>query len=190
MRKGFVKEVLVKIKYDLWEKEEDYYVVIEYRGVYGGEKKILVEFIEFGYGYFFVGEVQIFYYRILCVVRKDGKVIWEMKKLQYNFKFRCEQVLFFFFKGIWIGVYYDVFIVDYGSVFYVEQKIYCIFEVKFNNQVINILDKYNFLFFVFFCRFEEFKEFVFEFGDEFWGYYFFGVFFLRFLRFILCCLFQ
>lgn len=57
MRKGFVKEVLVKIKYDLWEKEEDYYVVIEYRGVYGGEKKILVEFIEFGYGYFFVGEV-------------------------------------------------------------------------------------------------------------------------------------
>ncbi|KUJ98449.1 MAG: hypothetical protein XD43_1889, partial [Thermococcales archaeon 44_46] len=35
MRKGFVKEVLSKIKYDPRENEEDYYIVIEHRGAYG-----------------------------------------------------------------------------------------------------------------------------------------------------------
>ncbi|WP_054841595.1 DUF504 domain-containing protein [Thermococcus peptonophilus] len=82
MRKGSVKEVLAKIKYDPREREEDYYVVIEHRrGAYGGEKKIPVELIELGHGYFFVGEAQIPYHRILRVVRKDGKVLWETRKL-------------------------------------------------------------------------------------------------------------
>lgn len=39
MRKGSVKEVLAKIKYDPREKEEDYYVVIEHRGLMVGKRK-------------------------------------------------------------------------------------------------------------------------------------------------------
>lgn len=39
MRKGSVKEVLAKIKYDPREDEGDYYVIIEHRGAYGDVKK-------------------------------------------------------------------------------------------------------------------------------------------------------
>ncbi|NJE04817.1 DUF504 domain-containing protein [Thermococcus sp. M36] len=80
MRKGSVKEVLAKIKYDPRENEAEYYIVIEHRGAYGDIKKIPVEMIELGHGYFFVGEAQIPYHRILKVLRKDGKVIWETRK--------------------------------------------------------------------------------------------------------------
>ncbi len=83
MRKGgSVKEVLAKIKYDPREREGDYYIVIEHRGgAYGGDvKRIPVEMIELGHGYFFVDETQIPYHRILRVVRKDGKVVWETRK--------------------------------------------------------------------------------------------------------------
>ncbi|WP_297501538.1 DUF504 domain-containing protein [Thermococcus sp.] len=82
MRKGSVKEVLAKIKYDPREDESNYYIVIEHRGNYGNEKKIPVEVIELGHGYFFVGETQIPYHRILKVARKDGKVVWESRKLR------------------------------------------------------------------------------------------------------------
>ncbi|WP_297093307.1 DUF504 domain-containing protein [Thermococcus sp.] len=81
MRKGSVKEVLAKIKYDPREEESDYYIVIEHRGAYGDIKKIPVELIELGRGYFFVGEAQIPYHRILRVVKKDGTVVWETRKL-------------------------------------------------------------------------------------------------------------
>ncbi|ASI98646.1 DUF504 domain-containing protein [Thermococcus celer] len=80
MRKGSVKEVLAKIKYDPREREGDYYIVIEHRGAYGDVKRIPVEMIELGHGYFFVDETQIPYHRILRVVRKDGKVVWETRK--------------------------------------------------------------------------------------------------------------
>ncbi|WP_457750878.1 DUF504 domain-containing protein [Thermococcus sp.] len=80
MRKGSVKEVLSKIKYDPREDEGNYYIVIEHRGAYGNEKKISVEMIELGHGYFFVGDAQIPYHRILKVVRSDGEVIWETRK--------------------------------------------------------------------------------------------------------------
>ncbi|MFA4640045.1 DUF504 domain-containing protein [Pyrococcus kukulkanii] len=80
MRKGTVKEVLAKIKYDPRENEDDYYIVIEHRGAYGNVRKIPVKLIELGHGYFFVGETQIPYHRILKVVRKDGRVIWETRK--------------------------------------------------------------------------------------------------------------
>ncbi|WP_461865370.1 DUF504 domain-containing protein [Thermococcus sp.] len=80
MRKGAVKEALAKIKYDPRENESDYYIVIKHRGAYGNIKKIPVEIIELGHGYFFVGEAQIPYHRILRVVRKDGKVIWKKKE--------------------------------------------------------------------------------------------------------------
>ncbi len=79
MRKGSVKEALVKIKYDPREREEDYYILIEHRGAYGDVKKIPVELIELGRGYFFVGEAQIPYHRILRVVMRDGKVIWKKR---------------------------------------------------------------------------------------------------------------
>ncbi|NJE02748.1 DUF504 domain-containing protein [Thermococcus sp. MV11] len=81
MRKGSVKEVLAKIKYDPREDEGDYYIVIEHRGAYGNIKKIPVGMIELGHGYFFVGDAQIPYHRILQVVRRDGTVIWETRKL-------------------------------------------------------------------------------------------------------------
>lgn len=81
MRKGFVKEVLAKLKYDPREKEEDYYIVIEHRGAYGDVKKIPVKFIELGHGYFFIEDAQIPYHRILAVVRKDGKIIWKKRGL-------------------------------------------------------------------------------------------------------------
>ncbi|WP_456368316.1 DUF504 domain-containing protein [Thermococcus sp.] len=81
MRKGSVKEVLAKIKYDPREREEDYYIVIEHRGAYGNVKKIPLEMIELGHGYFFVGEAQIPYHRILRVVRKDGTIVWSKKRL-------------------------------------------------------------------------------------------------------------
>ncbi|AFL95956.1 hypothetical protein CL1_1760 [Thermococcus cleftensis] len=81
MRKGTVKEVLAKIKYDPREDEGDYYIVIEHRGAYGNIKKIPVGMIELGHGYFFVGDAQIPYHRILQVVRRDGTVIWETRKL-------------------------------------------------------------------------------------------------------------
>ncbi len=81
MRKGLVKEVLAKLKYDPREDERDYYVVIEHRGAYGDVKRIPVGVIELGHGYFFVGDVQIPYHRILKVVRKDGKVVWETRKI-------------------------------------------------------------------------------------------------------------
>jgi len=81
MRKGSVKEVLAKLKYDPREDEGDYYVVIEHRGAYGDVKKIPVEVIKLGHGYFFIGETQIPYHRIMRVVRKDGMVIWETRKL-------------------------------------------------------------------------------------------------------------
>ncbi|MFA4669209.1 DUF504 domain-containing protein [Pyrococcus kukulkanii] len=80
MRKGTVKEVLAKIKYDPRENEDDYYIVIEHRGAYGNVRKIPVKLIELGHGYFFVGETQIPYHRILKVVRKDGRVVWETRK--------------------------------------------------------------------------------------------------------------
>ncbi|NJF24869.1 DUF504 domain-containing protein [Thermococcus sp. Bubb.Bath] len=80
MRNGSVKEVLAKIKYDPRENEEDYYILIEHRGDYGSVKKIPMGLIELGHGYFFVGEAQIPYHRILKVVRKDGRVIWETRK--------------------------------------------------------------------------------------------------------------
>ena len=80
MRKGSVKEVLSKIKYDPREDEGNYYIVIEHRGAYGDVKKIPVELIELGGGYFFVGDAQIPYHRILKVVRSDGKVVWETRK--------------------------------------------------------------------------------------------------------------
>ncbi|MFA4647226.1 DUF504 domain-containing protein [Pyrococcus kukulkanii] len=80
MRKGTVKEVLAKIKYDPRENEEDYYIVIEHRGAYGNVRRIPVKLIELGHGYFFVGETQIPYHRILKVVRKDGRVVWETRK--------------------------------------------------------------------------------------------------------------
>ncbi|ASJ16537.1 hypothetical protein A3L04_05330 [Thermococcus chitonophagus] len=80
MRKGTVKEVLAKIKYDPRENEEDYYIVIEHRGAYGNVRKIPVKLIELGHGYFFVGETQIPYHRILKVVRKDGRIVWETRK--------------------------------------------------------------------------------------------------------------
>ncbi|HII60225.1 DUF504 domain-containing protein [Pyrococcus horikoshii] len=82
MRKGTVKEVLAKIKYDPRENENDYYLIIEHRGDYGNVKKIPVNLIELGHGYFFVGETQIPYHRILKVVRKDGRVIWESRKIR------------------------------------------------------------------------------------------------------------
>ena len=81
MRKGSVKEVLAKLKYDPREDEGDYYVVIEHRGAYGDVKKIPVAVIKLGHGYFFIGETQIPYHRIMRVVRKDGMVIWETRKL-------------------------------------------------------------------------------------------------------------
>ncbi|AMM53987.1 DUF504 domain-containing protein [Pyrococcus kukulkanii] len=80
MRKGTVKEVLAKIKYDPRENEDDYYIVIEHRGAYGNVRRIPVKLIELGHGYFFVGETQIPYHRILKVVRKDGRVVWETRK--------------------------------------------------------------------------------------------------------------
>ncbi|ASJ02682.1 hypothetical protein A3L09_05140 [Thermococcus profundus] len=80
MRKGSVKEVLAKIKYDPRENEDDYYIVIEHRGAYGNVKRIPVRLIELGHGYFFVDEAQIPYHRILKVVRKDGRVVWETRK--------------------------------------------------------------------------------------------------------------
>ncbi|AFK22498.1 DUF504 domain-containing protein [Pyrococcus sp. ST04] len=80
MRKGSVKEALAKIKYDPRENEEDYYIVIEHRGSYGNIKKIPVKLIDLGHGYFFVGETQIPYHRIIRIVRKDGRVVWESKK--------------------------------------------------------------------------------------------------------------
>jgi uncharacterized protein (UPF0248 family) len=80
MRKGSVKEVLAKIKYDPRENEDDYYIIIEHRGDYGSIKKIPVRLIELGHGYFFIDEAQIPYHRILEVVRKDGRVIWETRK--------------------------------------------------------------------------------------------------------------
>ncbi|AEH24605.1 DUF504 domain-containing protein [Pyrococcus yayanosii] len=80
MRKGSVKEALAKIKYDPRENEEDYFVIIEHRGAYGDIKKIPVRVIELGHGYFFVGETQIPYHRIIKVVRKDGRVVWERRK--------------------------------------------------------------------------------------------------------------
>ncbi len=79
MRKGSAKEALVKIKYDPREEEGDYYIVIEHRGAYGDVKKIPVDMIELGHGYFFVGETQIPYHRILQIVRKDGKIVWEKR---------------------------------------------------------------------------------------------------------------
>ncbi|CAB49968.1 DUF504 domain-containing protein [Pyrococcus abyssi] len=82
MRKGTVKEVLAKIKYDPRENEEDYYIIIEHRGSYGNVRKIPVRIIELGHGYFFIGETQIPYHRILKVVRKDGKVVWESRKIR------------------------------------------------------------------------------------------------------------
>jgi len=81
MRKGSVKEVLAKLKYDPRENESDYYVIIEHRGAYGDVKRIPVEMIELGQGYFFVGDAQIPYHRIIRVVRKDGEIIWETRKL-------------------------------------------------------------------------------------------------------------
>jgi uncharacterized protein (UPF0248 family) len=81
MRKGSVKEVLAKIKYDPREREKDYYIVIEHRGAYENVKKIPVGMIELGHGYFFVADAQIPYHRILKVVRRDGTVIWETRKL-------------------------------------------------------------------------------------------------------------
>ncbi|WP_457741834.1 DUF504 domain-containing protein [Thermococcus sp.] len=77
MRKGSLKEVLAKIKYDPREDEGEYYIIIEHRGAYGNEKKIPVEMIELGRGYFFIGETQIPYHRVIRVVRKDGKVVWK-----------------------------------------------------------------------------------------------------------------
>ncbi|WP_297417355.1 DUF504 domain-containing protein [Thermococcus sp.] len=81
MRKGSVKEVLARIKYDPREDESDYYIIIEHRGAYGDVKRIPVDAIELGHGYFFVGDAQIPYHRILRVVRNDGRVIWETRKL-------------------------------------------------------------------------------------------------------------
>ena len=83
MRKGSVKGALVKIKYDPRENEADYWIVIEHRGAYGNVKKIPVEVIELGHGYFFIGETQIPYHRILAIIRKDGRVIW--KRRGFNF---------------------------------------------------------------------------------------------------------
>jgi len=79
MRRGSLKELLAKIKHDPREDERDYYIVIEHRGAYGNEKKILVEMIELGHGYFFIGDTQIPYHRIKRVVRRNGKVVWEKK---------------------------------------------------------------------------------------------------------------
>lgn len=80
MRKGSLKEILAKIKYDPREDEKNYYIVIEHRGAYGNEKRIPLEMIELGHGYFFIGETQIPYHRVLRVVGKDGGVVWETKK--------------------------------------------------------------------------------------------------------------
>lgn len=79
MRKGFVKEVLSKIKYDPREDEEDYYIIIEHRGAFGNVKRIPVKYITLGHGYFFVEDAQIPYHRILKVMRKDGRVVWERR---------------------------------------------------------------------------------------------------------------
>ena len=79
MRKGSLKEVLAKIKHDPREDESNYYIVIEHRGAYGNEKRIPVEMIELGRGYFFIGGTQIPYHRIIRGVRGDGKVIWERR---------------------------------------------------------------------------------------------------------------
>jgi len=87
VRKGFVKEALAKIKYDSRENEEDYYIVIEYRGAYDNIKKIPVKMITLGRGYFFIEDTQIPYHRILAVVKKDGKVIWRKRGLGDEFKF-------------------------------------------------------------------------------------------------------
>ncbi len=84
MRKGSVKEVLARIKHDPREDEEEYFIVIEHRGAYGDVKSIPVGDIELGRGYFFVGEAQIPYHRILRVVRRDGKVVWETRKKGAN----------------------------------------------------------------------------------------------------------
>ncbi len=81
MRKGSVKEVLAKIKYDPREEESDYYIVIEHRGAYGDIKKSPGDVRDVGRGDFFVGEAQIPYHRILRVVKKDGTVVWETRKL-------------------------------------------------------------------------------------------------------------
>ncbi len=80
MRKGSLKEVLAKIKHDPREDERDYYIVIEHRGAYGNEKKIPVEMIELGHGYFFIGETQIPYHRIIRVVKGNGRVVWEKRR--------------------------------------------------------------------------------------------------------------
>jgi len=87
VRKGFVKEVLSKIKYDARENEEDYYIVIEHRGTYGNIKKIPVKMITLGHGYFFIEDTQIPYHRILAVIKKDGKVVWKKRGLGDEFKF-------------------------------------------------------------------------------------------------------
>lgn len=82
MRHGSVKELLSRIKYDPKMHEEDYYIVIEHRSAEGDEKKIPVSEIELGRGYFFIGESQIPYHRIVKVVKRGGDVIWETRKLR------------------------------------------------------------------------------------------------------------
>jgi uncharacterized protein (UPF0248 family) len=81
MRKGSVKELLSKIKYDPRENEENYYIIIEHRSDRGKTKKIPVEEIELGHGYFFVADAQIPYHRILRVEKKDGEIVWKTRKL-------------------------------------------------------------------------------------------------------------
>lgn len=82
IRKGSVKEMLSKLKYDPREDENDYYVVIEHRGRGTEEIEISVGLIELGRGYFFLDDAQIPYHRILRVVRNDGKVVWETRKVR------------------------------------------------------------------------------------------------------------
>jgi len=82
MGHGTVKEVLSRIKYDPSWDEMEYYIIIEYRTRGGGtEKKIPVSEIELGRGYFFVGDAQIPYHRVLKIVKKD-EVIWETRKIR------------------------------------------------------------------------------------------------------------
>jgi len=82
MRHGAVKEVLSRIKYDERLDESEYFIIIEHRSSEGGTKKIPVRDIQLGRGYFYVGDAQIPYHRILSVVMADGKEVWRTRKLR------------------------------------------------------------------------------------------------------------
>ena len=82
MKHGVVKDVLSRIKYDERLDESEYFVIIEHRSSEGDTRKIPVRDIQLGRGYFYVGDAQIPYHRILSVVTADGKEVWCTRKLK------------------------------------------------------------------------------------------------------------